>query len=541
MPKYKYKLLNQMNKLIRIEEISLGLDEGEAFLNHQVAAILEVAESEIININIIKRAIDSRHKRKILFNYSVDVEVKNSDIVKVGNARHRTRWQEPYSYEIKGVTNQPANRPVIVGFGPSGLFCALLLAKAGLKPLIIERGCDVDTRVNDVINFFKTGELNVSSNIQFGEGGAGTFSDGKLYTLINDHRSKYLFQELVAAGAPSEIIWSATPHIGTDKLRQVIKNIRQEIISLGGEVRFNSCLTGLNVVDSQIKKIIINNNEEIKVTDVILAIGHSARDTYQMLYDQKLLMTAKPFAMGVRIEHLAENINKAQYGDFYNNSKLGTAKYKLVEHLEGARSVYTFCMCPGGYVMAAASETGYLVVNGMSEYAQNGINSNSALLVPISVSDFKSTHPLAGVEFQRYWEKKAYDLGGSNYQAPAQLVGDFLAGRQSTEIKSVKPSYPLGVKLTSLEHCLPDYVVNSLKKALPVMAKKIAGFDHSEAILTGVETRSSSPVRIDRNQRLESNIAGLYPIGEGAGYAGGIVSSAIDGMIAAETIISKYL
>jgi uncharacterized FAD-dependent dehydrogenase len=252
-------------------------------------------------------------------------------------------------------------------------------------------------------------------------------------------------------------------------------------------------------------------------------------------------MTAKPFAMGVRIEHLAENINKAQYGDFYNHPKLGTAKYKLVEHSVEARSVYTFCMCPGGYVMAAASEPGYLVVNGMSEYAQNGLNSNSALLVPINVSDFTSDHPLAGIEFQRYWEKKAYNLGGSNYQAPAQLVGDFLTDKASKEIKGVKPSYPLGIKLTSLKDCLPDYVVSALKKALPLMANKISGFAHPEALLTGIETRSSSPVRIDRNEKLESNIAGLYPIGEGAGHAGGIVSSAIDGMIAAETIISKYL
>jgi uncharacterized FAD-dependent dehydrogenase len=530
-----------MNKIIRIEEISLGIDDSESFLKEQVAIILNITEQEITSLNIVKRAVDSRHKKKILFNYSVDVEVANPDIVKVGNARHRTRWQEPYNYEIKKANKQPVNRPVVVGCGPSGLFCALLLAKAGLKPLIIERGNDVETRVKDVTNFFKTGKLNPVSNIQFGEGGAGTFSDGKLYTLINDHRSKYLFQELVAAGAPSEIIWSATPHIGTDKLRQVIKNIRQEIISLGGEVHFSSCLTDLSISNSQVKQITINNNEEIAVVDLVLAIGHSARDTYQMLYDQKLLMTAKPFSMGVRIEHLAENINKAQYGDFYNHPKLGTAKYKLVEHLAGGRSVYTFCMCPGGYVMAAASEPGYLVVNGMSEYAQNNTNSNSALLVPINISDFNSSHPLAGVEFQRYWEKKAYDLGGSNYQAPAQLVGDFLLNQESKEIKSVKPSYPLGVKLSSLDKCLPDYVINSLKQALPLMAKKISGFAHPDAVLTGVETRSSSPVRIDRNHKLESNIAGLYPIGEGAGHAGGIVSSAIDGMVAAEIIIAKYL
>lgn len=530
-----------MAKIIRIEEISLGLDESEVFLKKQVAAILAVAESEIVSVTVIKRAVDSRHKKKILFNYSVDVEVKNPDLIKEWSIAHRTRWQEPYSYEIKRVGKQPINRPIVVGSGPSGLFCALLLAKAGLKPLIIERGRDIDTRVSDVANFFKTGELNSASNVQFGEGGAGTFSDGKLYTLINDPRSKYLFQELVAAGAPKEIIWSATPHIGTDKLRQVVKNIREEIITLGGEVRFATCLTNLEITNSQIKKAIVNNSEEIIITDLVLAIGHSARDTYQMLYDQKLTMTAKPFAMGVRIEHLAETINKAQYGDFYHHPKLGTAKYKLVEHIEGARSVYTFCMCPGGYVMAAASEAGHLVVNGMSEYAQDSLNSNSALLVPINVSDFESNHPLAGVEFQRYWEKKAYELGGGNYQAPVQLVGDFLTGRDSQELKSVKPSYPLGVKLTSLDKCLPDYVTSSLKKALPIMARKIVGFANPEAILTGVETRSSSPVRIGRNEQLESNIAGLYPIGEGAGYAGGIVSSAIDGMRAAEIIIAKYL
>lgn len=530
-----------MNKIIRIEEISLGINESQVLLKKQAASILGLAEIEIIDLSIVKRAIDSRHKKKILFNYSIDVEVKNPELVTEWSIPHRTRFIEPYIYEIKKVANQPLNRPLIVGSGPSGLFCALILAKAGLKPLIIERGNDVNARVNDVNYFFKTGQLNSSSNIQFGEGGAGTFSDGKLYTLINDPRSKYLFQELIKAGAPSEISWSATPHIGTDKLRQVVKNIRQEIISLGGEVRFASCLTDLEVNNQKIEKIIVNNKEEINVSDLVLAIGHSARDTYQMLYNQKLQMTAKPFAMGVRIEHLAADINRAQYGDFYNNPKLGTAKYKLIEHIAGARPVYTFCMCPGGYVMAAASEPEYLVTNGMSEYAQNNINSNSALLVPINIEDFESHHPLAGIDFQRHWEKKAYELGGANYQAPVQLVGDFLVGKESTNIKSIKPSYPLGFKLTSLDNCLPDYVVSSLKKALPLMANKINGFAHPDAVLTGVETRSSSPVRINRSEKLESNISGLYPVGEGAGYAGGIVSSAIDGMKAAEIIIAKYL
>jgi uncharacterized FAD-dependent dehydrogenase len=377
--------------------------------------------------------------------------------------------------------------------------------------------------------------------MQFGEGGAGTFSDGKLYTLINDPRSKYIFTELIKAGAPKEIAVSATPHIGTDKLRGVIKNIRQEIIKLGGEIRFAACLTDLEIKNNKLEAIILNNKEKIPVDDLLLAIGHSARDTYKMLYDRKLKMTAKAFSIGLRIEHRAEMINKAQYGAFYNHPKLKAARYKLVQHLDNKRPVYTFCMCPGGYVMGATSEEGAVVVNGMSEYAQAGTNSNSALLVPVTPSDFVSDHPLAGIEFQRQWERKAYLAGGSNYSAPAQLVGDFLNGRASKEIKSVKPSYRPGVKMTSLDSCLPNYVLGSIREALPFMDKKIKGFAHPEAVLTGVETRSSAPVRVWRNEKCESNISGIYPAGEGAGYAGGIVSSAIDGLTVAEAIIEKYI
>jgi len=527
-----------MNNLIRIEEIGLNLDEDEPQLKDKIAEILALPKSEIIDYKIVKKAIDSRKKSGILLVYSVDVKMKDESLIKDWSARHRTRLQTPYVYEIKSA-KPLSKRPIVVGSGPSGLFAALALATAGLKPLLIERGQDVDSRLKAVDLFFKAGTLNPESNIQFGEGGAGTFSDGKLYTLINDPRSNYVFSEFVAAGAPSEILTSATPHIGTDKLRQVVKNIRHKIIELGGEVRFNTALTDLEIKDNKLVAAIFNKSERIETDNLVLATGHSARDTYEMLYKHQVEIIAKPFAIGLRIEHLREDINKAQYGNFWNHPKLGTAKYKLVEHVEGERSVYTFCMCPGGLVIAAASEEGGVVTNGMSYYTQAGNNSNSALLVPVMPSDFGSDSPLAGLEFQRFWEKKAYEAGGSNYCAPAQLVGDFLASRPSSKFGRIKPTYLPSVKLTSLDSCLPDYIISSLKKALPLLARKINGFADPEALLTGIETRSSSPVRLIRNDKCQSNILGLYPCGEGAGYAGGIVSSSIDGLSVAEAIINN--
>ena len=533
--------MNSKNNCLKIEEIGLHLNEDESLLPLKIAEILNIPETEILSYQVTKKAIDSRKKTDILFVYSVEVVVKNPENIKEFKVRHRVRFFEPFIYEIKQAGKKPKERPVIIGSGPCGLFSALLLAKAGLKPLVIERGAAVDERVKLVEKFFQDGVLNKDSNVQFGEGGAGTFSDGKLYTLINDPRSKFVFEELVKAGAPAEILFSATPHVGTDRLREVIKNLRQEIISLGGEFRFSTCLTDLVIKKDKLSAIIVNGAEEIKVTDLILAIGHSARDTYQLLFDRQLELAAKPFSIGVRIEHKAEMINRSQYGNCFQDPKLGIAKYKLVEQNTGVRPVYTFCMCPGGYVMAASSEEGMVVTNGMSEFAQDGFNSNSALLVPVSPADFGSDHPLAGIEFQRFWEKRAFQAGGGNYSAPAQLVGDFLIGRPSKKAGRMKATYSRGVAFGALDLCLPDFVLASLRQALPLMEKKIKGFAHPEAVLTGIETRSSAPVRIVRAENREASVTGLYPAGEGAGYAGGIVSSAIDGLATAEIIIEKYL
>jgi uncharacterized FAD-dependent dehydrogenase len=536
--------------LVRIEEIVLGLEEDEALLADRIRGILGISEEEIVGYAVAKKAVDSRKKDKIMLVYSVDVEIKNpedyffktSAMIKGKVKRHRIRLISPYRYEIRmAELAENEIRPVIIGSGPSGLFAGLVLARAGLKPIIIERGKTVEERIADVKTFQETGKLDTESNVQFGEGGAGTFSDGKLYTVIDDPRKKFIFDELMQAGAPSEIAIEAQPHIGTDKLREVVKNIRQKIVRLGGEVRFETMLTDIEMESGEIVQAIFASGEKMAVEELILATGHSARDTFAMLHEKGLRMEAKPFAIGVRIEHAATMINQAQYGEFFAHPKLKTARYKLVAHLDNNRPVYTFCMCPGGYVMAAASEEGGVVTNGMSEYAQDGQNSNSALLVNVLPTDFATDHPLAGVEFQRTWEKKAFELGGKNFQAPAQLLGDFLQNNPSEKIGEITPTYGPGVTMTSLNSCLPEYVLASLRAALPILDRKIKGFAHPKAVLTGVETRSSSPVKILRDETFQSNVRGVYPTGEGSGYAGGIISAAIDGMRVAEAIIEKRL
>jgi uncharacterized protein len=531
--------------MISIQQITLPITHQPDAIAEAISEILGITKEEANSYTITKRAIDSRKKRQMInFVYSVTISLDNEEAVLENEAvknytkHHRIEITEPYVYELpKPTKSTKEKKHVIVGAGPCGLFAGLILAKAGLKPLIIDRGKDVDKRIKDVNAFISTGKLNTESNIQFGEGGAGTFSDGKLNTLITNPRIKYIFEEMVKAGAPESILIDAQPHIGTDKIRNVAKNIRNQIIELGGEVRFDTKLTDIKAEKDKLESVTLNDDEEIKVDSLVLAIGYSARDTYKMLHKKELKMEQKPFSVGVRIEHKREMINRAQFDKFYNNKKLGSAKYKLVSHSDTNRSVYTFCMCPGGYVVPSNSERGTVVTNGMSEYAQDAKNSNSALLVNVGPEDFPSDHPLAGIQFQKELEEKAFELGGKNYNAPTQLVGDFLTNQPSTRIKGVTPSYKPGVKLTSLDGCLPKFVTNSLREALPKMDKKIEGFAKSDAVLTAVETRSSAPLRITRDpETLQTNIAGIYPAGEGGGHAGGIVSSAVDGIRVAEII-----
>lgn len=527
--------------MIRIPEIKLSLDQDESRLLNEIEKKFHIGEGDIKSYKIFKKSTDARKKNDIHFVYTVDIEVDKEEALLKKYGKKGIIKTPILKYDYKAIAPKEFSRPIIVGFGPAGLFAGLILAQMGFKPIILERGKSIDERARDVESFWESGELNPESNVQFGEGGAGTFSDGKLTTLIKDPRCRKVLEEFVAAGAPEEVLYLNKPHIGTDILRGVVKQIRNTIISLGGEVRFKSKVTDLLIEENRVVGLEVNNDELIKGDKVLLALGHSARDTFEILYNRKLEISQKGFSIGVRIEHPQDLINEKQYGKFAHHKKLGAADYKLSAHFDNGRSAYTFCMCPGGMVVAAASEEGKLVTNGMSYHARDKENSNSALLVGVNPSDYGSDHPLAGVEFQRKWEGLAFKAGGGSYKAPAQRVGDFLRDRASENIGEVNPTYEPGVTMTDLRSCLPDYVTETLKLALVDFDRKIKGFASEDAIMTGVESRSSSPIRIQRDESLQSNIRGIYPVGEGAGYAGGIISAAVDGIKVAEEVANGII
>ncbi len=528
--------------MLRINELVLDIGEPIQRLKELAADFIGVSPDDFLSFEISRESIDSRKKNNIKMIYSADVELPfGEEKIAAKYSANKVSLREKYKYEIPPVKRTSHLRPVIVGFGPAGMLCGLILAKCGLKPLILERGGDVDKRKKDVSVFWNERKLNTESNVQFGEGGAGTFSDGKLTTGIKDSRCREVLNQLYIHGAPEEIMYSARPHIGTDKLGAVVKSIREDIISMGGELLFNCRLTdiitanefvhGLTYIDEK------GCSHDIETDCIILCIGHSARDTVKMLFRKGVKMERKAFSVGTRIEHPQELINKIQYGNMWNDKRLGAADYKLSNHPLHGRGGYTFCMCPGGTVVAASSEEGGMVTNGMSEYARDGENANSAILVGIEPSYFEGDTPLSGMEFQRKIERAGFALGGNDYTAPAQLVGDFLNGTPSKRKGSVNPSCPTGVNFTDIRKVLPKYVTDTISDAVIAFDKKMRGFALPDAVLTFPESRSSSPVRILRDEFFQTNIRGLYPCGEGAGYAGGIVSAAVDGIKCAEAVL----
>lgn len=531
-----------MNNLLRILELKVKVEEKQTNLCKEICKFLKIKTDDLLAYNVIRRSIDARKKQQIFFSYMLDIELAEEESVlkRIKNNLIKSP-KETYIFPKYG-NKLLHQRPVIIGFGPSGLFAGLILAKMGLKPLIFERGDAVSSRIDSVSKFWNERILNPESNIQFGEGGAGTFSDGKLTTRVKDLRSKFILEEFVKNGANEDILTVHNPHIGTDILVNVVQNIRKEIISLGGEIHFNSLVQNFIIQDGAVKAISVNN-KKVECDDLILAIGHSARDTFQILYNSGVMISQKAFAVGVRIEHPQFVINKAQYGEkYYDFPSLGAAEYKLTYRASNNKSVYTFCMCPGGTVVPSSSEVNTVVVNGMSEYARDKTNANSALVCTVDESDFESSHPLAGMNFQRELEQKAFILGGNNYCAPVQLVKDFINNVSSIYLGDVSPSYVIGNKLVNLNELFPQNIAFALKEAIISLDNKLHGFALDDAVLTGVETRTSSPIRINRDsETLESiNVKGLYPTGEGAGYSGGIMSSAMDGIKVAEKIINKY-
>lgn len=560
--------------MLRLTEIKLPLAHAEGEIRAAIIKRLAIADAELVSFTVFKRGVDARKPNAILFTYTLDVEVRarhggakpsgagvpashllpqsglTANVSEVRNetsvlARFKTdphvRVTPDTRYHfVAHALQNPPSRPVVVGMGPAGLFAGLLLAQMGFRPLILERGKEVRERTRDTFGLWRQGVLNPESNVQFGEGGAGTFSDGKLYSQIKDPRylGRKVLEEFVKAGAPEEILYESHPHIGTFRLVGMVEKMRETIQSLGGEIRFESRVDDIEIQDGQVTGVMLASGERVPTNHLVLAVGHSARDTFEMLNKRGIFIEAKPFSIGLRIEHPQSLIDAARYGKNAGNPLLGAADYKLVHHAGNGRSVYSFCMCPGGTVVAATSEPGRVVTNGMSQYSRNERNANSGIVVGITPEQDYPGDPLAGVEFQRRWESRAFELGGGNYRAPGQLVGDFLAGRPSTKFGEVQPSYTPGIHLTDLSTVLPDYAIAAIREALPAFAKQIKGFDLADAVLTGVETRTSSPIRIRRNKDdyQSINTRGLYPSGEGAGYAGGILSAAVDGIEVAEAV-----
>lgn len=551
--------------MLRLTDIKLPLDHPTEAIEQAILTKLAITKDQLVDFTLFKRGYDARKKNKILLIYTLDVTTHNDDELLARFSKDPHVKPTP-DMAYKFVAQAPENihqRPVVIGMGPCGLFVGLVLAQMGFKPLILERGKEVRERTKDTFGFWRKKILNTESNVQFGEGGAGTFSDGKLYSQVKDpkHYSRKVLHEFVDAGAPEEILYVSKPHIGTFKLVTMVEKMRAKIFELGGEVRFEQRVDQIHFENDdtiqfsehvladytakQVTGLTLASGEHIATKHIALAIGHSARDTFKMLYEQGVYIKAKPFSVGFRIEHEQSVIDEARFGQNAGNEILGAADYKLVHHASNGRSVYSFCMCPGGTVVAAASEEGRLVTNGMSQYSRHERNANSAIVVGIEPKDytesqFASAHDsvLAGIDFQRKLEEKAFQMGGESYDAPVQLVGDFLAGRKSGEHGTVIPSYKPGVTYCDLSEALPDYAVTAIREALPAFEKKIKGFSMNEATLTAVETRTSSPIQITRDKlTLQSlNAKGLYPAGEGAGYAGGILSAGIDGIKIAEAM-----
>ena len=531
--------------MLRLSEIRLPLDHARSALPAAVADRLALSTADIEQLSVFRRSHDARKASAPMFIYSVDVEVPDeAGVLRRFAGDHRLQTTPDMRYQCVGRAPATlATRPIVVGFGPAGIFAALVLAQAGFRPIVLERGKAVRERTQDTWGLWRKKVLDPESNVQFGEGGAGTFSDGKLYSQIKDplHYGRKVLVEFVKAGAPEEILYVAKPHIGTFRLVGMVEQMRREIERLGGEVRFQQRVSGLQIERGRVRGVTLSSGEEVSGEQVILALGHSARDTFEMLHRAGVFMEAKPFSIGFRIEHPQSLIDRARFGPNAGNPLLGAADYKLVHHCSNGRSVYSFCMCPGGTVVAATSEANRVVTNGMSQYSRNERNANAGIVVGITPLDYPGG-PLAGIALQRDIETRAFELGGGTYEAPAQLVGDFLAGRPSTRLGSVIPSYQPGVRLTSLASALPDYAIEAIREALPAFERQIRGFAMPDAVLTGVETRTSSPLRITRGADAQSvNVRGLYPAGEGAGYAGGILSAGVDGIRVAEAVIRQAL